>query len=139
MLKAKSAVHPTILFLLSPSKQVYSVLAFTMTLIITLFAALLLPAVSMAAAIAEPFGFPIHTRDSNIIGGEEAQLGDFPYIVALSLFASPSPFCGGILINAYTVVTAAHCSKDLRPSRAYVRAGSTVSNVYPSLKPLLSG
>lgn len=110
-----------------------------MALLTMLLAALLLPVVSMAAAIAEPIGLPIHTQDSNIIGGEEARLGEFPFIVALISAASPWPFCGGILINAYTVVTAAHCSKDVRPSRAYVRAGSTVSDVYPSSNLLLSG
>ena len=73
-------------------------------------AALALPAVAMASPL--------------IVGGTAAAKGEFPYIVSLS--QSGSHFCGGLLLNANTVLTAAHCSVDTSADSVKVRAGSLV-------------
>ena len=44
-----------------------------------------------------------------IIGGEEAEPGEFPFQVALVTAASRFQFCGGTFISASWVMTAAHC------------------------------
>ncbi|CAM1504991.1 Fc.00g106280.m01.CDS01 [Cosmosporella sp. VM-42] len=82
--------------------------------------ALAMPAVSMAAALAMPA--ELSTRGSQIVGGTTAAAGEFPYIVSLS--HSGSHFCGGVLLNANTVLTAGHCSVDYSASSVKVRAGS---------------
>jgi len=64
----------------------------------------------------------VHENSAFIVGGTAATAGEFPYIVSLS--RSGSHFCGGSLINAYTVVTAAHCSVGQSASSVRVRAGS---------------
>ncbi|KAF7559125.1 hypothetical protein G7046_g5035 [Stylonectria norvegica] len=83
-------------------------------------AALTMPAVSMAAAFTMPA--ELSARGSDIVGGTTAAAGEFPYIVSLS--HSGSHFCGGVLINANTVLTAGHCSVDYAASTVKVRAGS---------------
>lgn len=77
----------------------------------------MLPALALGAAI-EP-------RGADIVGGTAAALGEFPYIVSLSY--QGSHFCGGVLVNANTVVTAAHCSVVYPASQIKVRAGTLVS------------
>ncbi|KAH8808584.1 trypsin-like cysteine/serine peptidase domain-containing protein [Xylogone sp. PMI_703] len=79
-----------------------------------------LPALVMGASI--PRTEDLVARAGEIVGGTAAQLGEFPYIVSLS--QSGSHFCGGVLINARTVVTAAHCSVGTSPSSVRVRAGT---------------
>lgn len=76
-----------------------------------------LPALTMGAAITP--------RGSDIVGGTTAALGEFPYIVSLS--TGGSHFCGGVLIDSRTVVTAGHCTIDQRASSVKVRAGTLVS------------
>lgn len=110
-----------------------------MTPFLTLALALSAPVLSMAAAVTKPlyqtkpFGLDVRqdTDDtelppaSGIVGGTTASAGDFPFIVSLS--KSGSHFCGGVLLNAYTVITAAHCSVGQTASTVKVRAGSLVS------------
>jgi trypsin len=85
--------------------------------------ALAIPAVALAAPLAAP---QLHTDVSQIVGGEAASAGDFPFIVSLQ--KSGSHFCGGTLLNANTVLTAAHCTVDQTASSLTVRAGSLVSS-----------
>ncbi|KAK1135836.1 Chymotrypsin-1 [Melipona bicolor] len=53
------------------------------------------------------FGFP----ENQIVGGKDAPVGKFPYQV--SLRKSGSHFCGGSILDARTILTAAHCVQGL--------------------------
>ena len=44
-----------------------------------------------------------------IVGGEEAEYGEFPWQAALLRFGASKPFCGGIVLSSETILTAAHC------------------------------
>lgn len=44
---------------------------------------------------------------SKIIGGMEAEVGEFPWQVSIQ--ARNEHFCGGSIINKWWIVTAAHC------------------------------
>lgn len=87
--------------------------------------AVVLAMVAMAAALPEPVSMAAK-RLENIVGGTAAATGEFPYIVSLQFIKGNSHFCGGVLVNAKTVVTAAHCSEAVTPSAMQARAGSLV-------------
>lgn len=95
--------------------------------------ALAMPILSMAAAL--PSGTELENRGTTltgtvgIVGGTTAALGEFPYIVSLTY--AGSHFCGGVLLNAYTVLTAAHCSVSYSASSVKVRAGTLVCSCFP--------
>ncbi|MEP7288489.1 MAG: serine protease [Chloroflexota bacterium] len=44
-----------------------------------------------------------------VVGGQDAKLGEFPFLVALVNTNDGSQFCGGSIINEDWVLTAAHC------------------------------
>lgn len=79
-------------------------------------------AAAALAATASALPSKLESRGKLIVGGEEAVAGDFPFIVSLQ--EGGSHFCGGSLLNANTVVTAAHCSVGQDPSSTKVRAGT---------------
>uniref|UniRef100_A0A8H7TNR3 Peptidase S1 domain-containing protein n=1 Tax=Bionectria ochroleuca TaxID=29856 RepID=A0A8H7TNR3_BIOOC len=88
---------------------------------LALAALMALPALTMGAAVPD-----VESRGIEIVGGSKATSGQFPYIVSLT---TDSTLCGAVLINANTVVTAAHCTVDesgntLAASSLTVRAGS---------------
>ncbi|KAI1911763.1 hypothetical protein LOZ39_000979 [Ophidiomyces ophidiicola] len=88
--------------------------------LLSIAAALAIPAVAMAAAIAQ-----LPEGDSRIVGGVEAGDGDFPSLVHFTV--SGTKQCGGALINAKTVLTAAHCIHAY-DTDVIVRAGSNLWN-----------
>lgn len=83
--------------------------------------ALAIPTFCIAAAIPQPQDFP---DGEDIVGGEPASAGNFPFI--LSLQRNGAHFCGASLLNANTVITAAHCVVGQSASALRVRAGSLV-------------
>lgn len=72
------------------------------------------------ATVAKDDGF----SSVQIIGGSSAGLGEFPFLVSLS--QDGKHLCGGALLDANTVLTAAHCSAFQAADAARVRAGSNV-------------
>jgi secreted trypsin-like serine protease len=85
-------------------------------------AALALSATSAGADETAPEG----DFEAQIIGGEPAAEGQFPWIVALADANDPSfNFCGGQLIEADVVLTAAHCVEGSDASDVVIRHGDT--------------
>ncbi|KAF3033306.1 hypothetical protein E8E12_000872 [Didymella heteroderae] len=92
-----------------------------------LLAALLVPA--LAFAIIPPQ--PERNATIRIIGGVDAEKNDFPYLVSLQLRTRQDleHFCGGSLLDATTILTAAHCVRFLSnygddAADVFVRVGS---------------
>ncbi|CAO2650811.1 Nn.00g091080.m01.CDS01 [Neocucurbitaria sp. VM-36] len=81
--------------------------------------ALAIPAICSAAPTPAP-------QENDIVGGVPSQQGNFPFIVSLQ--KNGAHFCGGSLLNANTVVTAAHCAVGQTASTLKVRAGSLNRN-----------
>merc|ERR1719315_93664 len=68
---------------------------------------------------------PLSKGGGHIVGGEEAGVGEFPHQIALLRGGvGGSLMCGGSLVAADTVVTAAHCCDGQSASRLGVRVGS---------------
>lgn len=91
----------------------------------------IVPTMAMAVAIMEP-AFMAAKHLESIVGGTAASTGEFPYIVSLQYIRGNSHTCGGVMVNAHTIVTAAHCSVDQTPSTLQARAGSLVGFIHPS-------
>lgn len=51
-------------------------------------------------------GQRVHKPQSRIVGGNDAQFGEFPWQAHIKITQQQ---CGGVLLNKYYVVTAAHC------------------------------
>ncbi|RWS24053.1 chymotrypsin 6-like protein [Leptotrombidium deliense] len=53
------------------------------------------------------------TSETRVIGGQCANPGQFPWVtmINLTLFGMNIGFCGGAIIDQYTILTAAHCTK----------------------------
>jgi secreted trypsin-like serine protease len=63
-----------------------------------------------------------------VVGGQPADPGEYPYQVGLLRHNEPNrfqaQFCGGSLISRDTVLTAAHCVEDLRAPQLDILAGT---------------
>jgi len=84
---------------------------------------------AVVAAVALP---QVHTDVALIVGGEPALEGEFPFMVNVE--DSGTHHCGGALLNANTVVLAAHCLIDRTISSFTVRAGSLVSYFFNAME-----
>ena len=58
---------------------------------------------------------------SRIVGGEQAEESDYPYMVSLQKFWGH--FCGASLIGSQWILTAAHCVVDTPPSSFFAEVG----------------
>ncbi|KAI4469728.1 polyserase-related [Holotrichia oblita] len=65
--------------------------------------------------------------DWRVVGGENAPTGAYPFIVSLRSAAN-SHFCGGSIINADYVLTAAHCIVGRTTANTQVVAGTNTLN-----------
>lgn len=70
----------------------------------------------------------INKKTPKIVGGEPAPVGLYPWQASLmvSWIASPSDahFCGGSVLNAEWILTAAHCMENLKPQDFHVATGT---------------
>ncbi len=82
--------------------------------------------VALAAPTASGQGQPAQPNAPTIVGGREADPGEWPWQVAL-IHAGGTPYddqyCGGTLISPLWVVTAAHCAQGKTASQIQVLAG----------------
>ncbi len=98
---------------------------------------LVLPVVAVAmvwspVAVADPAATdpPVAPGDDGqtaqpfIVGGSDASTGERPWMVALT-DAADAPYCGGALVGADRVVTAAHCVASRDQAELTVVAGRT--------------
>ncbi|NVJ24900.1 serine protease [Myxococcus sp. AM011] len=80
------------------------------------------PAPEANAAVGE--------AEQEIIGGAYAYQNQFPYQVRL--LVNGGHYCGGTIVNANWIVTAAHCVVGVSPQSIVVVAGDNIINTYES-------
>lgn len=90
--------------------------------------------VTLQPARAQLLDASLPLARTSVVGGSSASIADFPFIVALYDPRAGSPaagfFCGGVIVDATHVATAAHCVAEasggsLGAGRVAVLAGST--------------
>ncbi|XP_069943924.1 uncharacterized protein [Cherax quadricarinatus] len=62
---------------------------------------------------------------SKIVGGQPAEIEQFPWMAAFKLKSTGFIFCGGSIVSDLYVLTAAHCVKDRRAEEVIIRLGET--------------
>lgn len=87
-----------------------------------------LAATALAATSSGAFAEEVPSEgdfSTQIIGGDPAAEGQYPWMVALADAADPSyNYCGGSLVAEDVVLTAAHCTVGSAPGDVLVRHGS---------------
>nr|QHB21569.1 venom S1 protease 24 [Platymeris rhadamanthus] len=73
----------------------------------------------------------LNKDQARIVGGRETEINEFPFIAGIRTQFSPFVFCGGTIISAYHVLTAAHCIEPRRHEDFAVVLGD--HNVYDSV------
>lgn len=63
-----------------------------------------------------------------IIGGHDATVGQFPYMVSFVRESSHIHFCGGAILNIKWIVTAAHCFLNITIDKSLALVGSIEKN-----------
>jgi secreted trypsin-like serine protease len=68
------------------------------------------------------------SKNLRIVGGEETDIQEFPYLVTLRLYDSNSLKCAGTIISDQNILTAAHClyKKDEFLPKLRIYAGTSV-------------
>jgi len=61
----------------------------------------------------------------NIVGGHDAEIAEFPFVVALTYASNGEQFCGGTLVAQDKVVTASHCAYGQESDDVGVVSGRT--------------
>ncbi|KAK4878341.1 hypothetical protein RN001_010847 [Aquatica leii] len=79
--------------------------------------------VIVASVLVQSFGLRLVPRlDGRIVGGEDANIEDYPY--QLALLYENAQICGASIISYKSALTAAHCTSGLTSKYLSVRAGS---------------
>nr|XP_022900615.1 trypsin-7-like [Onthophagus taurus] len=76
----------------------------------------------LATAFALPRKVPL--PDGRIVGGNDANIEDFPYQLSLQYYGSH--ICGASILSSKFAVTAAHCTDGSSASMLSIRAGSSI-------------
>ena len=66
----------------------------------------------------------IAKSDGRIVGGNEVEIINVPYIVSLQYRGFKFHICGGSILDSWTIVTAYHCVATIKPQQLEIRAGS---------------
>ncbi|XP_011504648.1 PREDICTED: trypsin-like [Ceratosolen solmsi marchali] len=70
----------------------------------------------------------IYGRRTKIIGGEDAEIMEFPYIVSIRYYKENQHFCGGSIISEWHILTAAHCLFYIQDEYDNVKIYAGISN-----------
>jgi len=67
-------------------------------------------------------------RVSRIVGGQEAEVNEYPWQAGLVSTGSTKPWCGGSLVNSKWVLTAAHCTAGENANSIQILLGDHKTN-----------
>jgi trypsin len=87
--------------------------------------ALALAATALPGCALDMEGYDVDTASENVVGGQNAQPGQFPWQIALQRKSGQQFFhsCGGSILNERWVVTAGHCVQGVSLKSMRIVAG----------------
>ncbi|MEM7385927.1 MAG: serine protease [Verrucomicrobiota bacterium] len=88
---------------------------------------ILMPTLGLLAMALAPWHSAQAQNQARIVGGQEANRGNYPWMTALVEKGQPADqgqFCGGALIHPEWVLTAAHCAEGVSPNNTDVVIGA---------------